>query len=127
MPLGVPTREELDHLRAASRTEHARVFAAVEEEVAFVVEALKTWTPNRKLSKYEWALLVHLGRATYILMHGIGPVCEAMAGDLAMMLVRSLYETMVSAYWMSFGRDARADAFDCYAALEIRELSVMYF
>ena len=34
-------------------------------------------------------------------MHGVIPVCEASGGDLAMTLVRSLYETMISAYWMS--------------------------
>lgn len=99
--------------------------AAVEDQVRFVVEALNTWRPGRKLSKYEWALLLHLGRATYTVMHGVIPVCEVFAGDLAMMLVRSLYETMISAYWMSIDRDARADIFDRFAALETRELYLL--
>jgi hypothetical protein len=122
MPLRVPTREEYDALRREIREKEARALAAVEEQVRFVVEALNTWRPGRKLSKYEWALLLHLGRATYTVMHGIVPVCEVYGGDLAMMLVRSLYETMISAYWMSIDRETRADTFDRFAGLETREL-----
>lgn len=125
MPLVVPTTNEFETLRRDVRRTERCAFAAVEEQVQFVVDALNEWRPRRKLSKYDWALLLHLGRATYTVMHGIVPVCEAMGGDLAMMLVRSLYETMISAYWMSIDRDARADAFDRFATIETRDLHLL--
>src|SRR5262249_50684303 len=109
MALAIPTREELHRLRGTTRAEHARSFAAVEELLVFVAETLNEWKPGRKLSKYEWALLVHLGCASYTVLHGIIQLCEVLAGDLAATLVRSLYETMLSAYWMSIQPVERAD------------------
>lgn len=90
MPLHVPTTAELETLRRDTRRAERRAFAAVEEQVKFVADALNAWKPRRKLSTYDWALLLHLGRATYTAMHGVVPVCEVIGGDLAMMLVRSL-------------------------------------
>jgi hypothetical protein len=88
--LGIPTREEVDRLRSGTRAEDTCSFAAVEEQIAFVVGTLQESTPGIKLSKYEWALLVHLARAGYIAIDGVVQECEVVAGDLAMLAGRAV-------------------------------------
>src|SRR5439155_26272038 len=50
--------------------------------------------------------------------YGIVVLCDTLSGDLAMMLVRSLFETALSAYWLMRDPVERAQQFDRYAVLE---------
>ncbi len=48
MSLYLPGSEEFEALRRETRQAEGRAFAAVEEQVQFVVDALKAWSPGRR-------------------------------------------------------------------------------
>jgi hypothetical protein len=112
----LPTEEEFAHQRAVIRETYFRLFEAVEEQLAYVDEHLRGIVPAPP-SKFDLALVAHLARASKTAL-GICRTCEHGFGEIAMSAIRTLGETMVSAYWMSLDKEARADQFEDYARLE---------
>lgn len=110
--------DDIGNNRAAIRTTYRAQFAAIEEMVDFVFAALREKAgAARRRPSHEWALILHLARATHV-ASGIVVLCETLSGDLAMMLVRSLFETVLSAYWLMQKPEERMQQFDRFAVLE---------
>lgn len=117
--MGYPTEEEFAYQRRAIRGAFPVLFAAVEQQLRAVDEYIST-IPRKRATKYDLALNAHLARATKTTM-GIVALCEHGYGELAMSALRSLGETMVSAYYMSLDPEARADRFEAFAKHEAIE------
>lgn len=117
--MGYPTAEEFAYQRKAIRDAYPLLFEAVEEQLRAVDRYLPT-APPKKATKYGLALNAHLARATKTTM-GILVLCEHGFGELAMAALRTLAETMVSAYYMSLDPEARAEKFEAFGKHEAVE------
>jgi hypothetical protein len=117
--MAFPTEDEFEHQRRVIRARYPQLFEAIETELRYVDEHLEGLMPKPP-SKFDLALAAHLARASKTTL-GIFRLCEHGFGELAMGALRNLGETMVSAYWMSLDKDARADQFEKWAELEAIE------
>lgn len=116
--MAYPTDEEFEHQRQVIRETFPRLFDAVEGQLRYVDEHLTAVLAAKpEKTKYDLALLAHLARASKTAL-GVVRECEHGFGELAMSSIRTLGETMVSAYWMSLDSDARADKFEGWAKIE---------
>jgi hypothetical protein len=116
-----PTAEDFEHQRRVIRETYPRLFDAVEDQLGYVGEHIGDLRPSTEpLNRYDLALRALLARATKSAL-GIVRACEHGFGEMAMSSLRTLGETMVSAYWMSLDPEARAEQFEAYARLEALE------
>jgi hypothetical protein len=111
-----PSYEEFQHQRRVIRETFPRLFEAVEEQLRFVDENLPK-IPTKRATKYDLALSAHLARATKTTM-GIVALCEHGYGEIAMSSLRTLGETMVSAYFLALEPEEHADRFEAFARQE---------
>lgn len=111
-----PTEEETQHQRRVIRETYPHLFEAIEEQLRYVDEHLRTHERGYE-TKYDLALSAHLARASKTAM-GIITLCEYGYGELAQGALRPLGEAMVSAYYMSLDPEPRAERFETYGKLE---------
>jgi hypothetical protein len=112
-----PTDEDFEYQRRVIRETYPRLFDAVEDQLRYVDEYLGGLIPPEP-TKFDLALVAHLARASKTAL-GIVRNCEHGFGEIAMMSLRGLGETMVSAYWMSLDPDTRAEQFEKFTRLEV--------
>lgn len=111
-----PTEDEIQYQRRVIKDTWPRLFDAIEEQLRYVDEHLGEGR-RPYAGKYDAALSALLARASKTAM-GIITLCEYGYGELAQGALRSLGETMVSAYYMSLDPEPRADQFEAYSKLE---------
>jgi hypothetical protein len=118
-----PTAQEFEAQRRVIRERYGTLFSALEEQLRYVGEDLPRRLPDPMI-EFDLALIAHLARASKTAL-GIVVASENGFGEMAMMGLRLLGETMVSAYWMSLDPEARADQFIEFTKLE--QLAVAHF
>lgn len=108
--------------RREVRSTYRAGFAYLDGTLETSLRYLRRWAGARGLAEEDEPLLAHLARAAH-LVRLTSQVCETVAGDVAMGLLRALLETTLSAYWMT-ARDeaARSTRFREYAELEDADL-----
>jgi len=114
--MSYPTEEEIQYQRRVIREAYPRLFDAIEEQLRYVDEHLRTGERAYETT-YDLVLSGHLARGSKTAM-GVITLCEYGYGELAQSALRSLGETMVSAYYMSLDPEPRAERFDAYGRLE---------
>lgn len=112
-----PTPEEFEHQRQVIRDAYPQLFEAAEGQLKYVADHIGEMQTPDEWTRYDLALKALLARATKTAL-GIVRECEHGFGELAMSSLRTLGETVVSAYYMSLEPAVRSEAFDEYAKLE---------
>lgn len=115
-----PYTADVARIRAEVRRELRHGFAPIEALLTFADPVLDAWGRRRgtpPLTQYTGSLLALLGRASHT-AHAIVVLSEHLFSNIAMMATRQLFETMLSAYWMSAVPKLRAAQFADFASFE---------